>query len=138
MQIPYKVCKDIRDSLKNIEKIPPKNGIKTCCTCKVEKSVSNFSSKSASKDGYMRRCKDCVSKHHQKTKDASAITQKEYYENNKDKIRQYKLKWITNKLKNDLLYKLKVNIRSSILCSLKRKKFKKEDPSINILNCSIK
>lgn len=139
------VCKGCKNAvnrkntflLKDVEKVPPLNGLKICCTCKVEKELIDFSGKSSSRDGYMRRCKECVAEHHQKTKHNSAITQKVYYEANKKVINDYKLRWVTERTKNDLLYRLKINIRSSISSSLKRKKFKKEDASIDILKLSI-
>lgn len=139
------VCKDCKNisnrakaiALKTKEKSPPLNGLKICCTCKVEKGLINFSGKTSSKDGYMKRCKECVAEHHQNTKHNSAITQKIYYEANKREINKYKLRWVTDKTKNDLLYKLKVNMRSSIISSLKRKNFKKDDPSIEILKTDI-
>jgi len=39
--------------------------LKICCTCKIEKNIDNFSKKSDTKDGFMKRCKSCVAEHHQ-------------------------------------------------------------------------
>lgn len=52
--------------------------LKRCSKCGFEKDIMDFYRSKATKDGYQSRCKKCALKH-----------RKEYYEKNKDKIREY-------------------------------------------------
>ena len=63
-------------------------------------------------------------------------TQKNYRKNNKDKVRNRKSIYQNNKIATDNLFKLKENIRKSILISIRRSGFKKTSKTANILGCS--
>ncbi len=86
-------------------------------------------------------------------KDKVKIKQKEYFKNNKEKllkkakkyneenvlkIRLNKNQYYNNKRNNDPFFKLKCNIRSLIINSLKKNNFKKSDKTSNILGCTFK
>ena len=59
-----------------------------------------------------------------------------YKETNKLKINKTRREYINNKTKNDKLFKIKNNIRLSILKSIKRKNYNKTNKTIKILGCS--
>lgn len=65
-----------RENNKILEKVIPDDNLKICCTCKIEKSIIEFSKKSDTKDGFMKRCKSCVAEHHQKVKPEITKTMK--------------------------------------------------------------
>ena len=132
-----KKSKESRENLKNSEKIPPENGLKTCCTCKIEKPIENFSKKSDQCDGLMKRCKQCVSEHHQKVNPEITNTMKTYYENNKEHINNYKNNWLKSKLENDDLFKFISIIRSRVKNGLVRKSISENLKSTDdILGCT--
>lgn len=115
--------------------------------------------------GVMGSCKECYNqkekikrdsnkevikqkrdKNYQENREKIREYQKKYYHDNKDKLlpalleRQKKYREKINernrnKYKNDILYKLKHNIRRAILKGLKNEQ--KKDSTINILGCSI-
>ena len=72
--------------------------MKICIKCNILKPKTEFSIKTSSKDGYYYYCKQCV-KENIKNKD----WYKNQYQNNKD----YKIEWERKKYKNDPSHKLK-------------------------------
>lgn len=140
-----KSCKKLRDKkrLSNIklsENIIPTNNLKICVTCKIEKLITNFSSKADTVDGLMKRCKLCVSKHYKNNKEAIILKQKLYYEENKKAIGDYKNKWVKKRREEDSLFKLKNNISPLIRGSFKNSckgAYKKEKKTESILDCTI-
>lgn len=134
-------CKHEKDKkrlydVKISEKIKPLNSLKVCCTCKVEKGLANFSKKSNQKDGFMKRCKQCVAEHYQKTKYNSRITQKNYYEINKESINTYKNKWTKEKRKKDINFKISTNLTALLRSSLSRNNINKSKKTLKTLDCS--
>lgn len=86
-------------------------------------------------------------KYYENNKKEKKIYYKKYYENNKEKIneqeRQYRKnnkekinKTINNRKKTDLLFKLKINIRSLISNSIKRQGYSKNTKTYQILGCT--
>lgn len=67
--------------------------MKRCSACKVEKPFEEFSKNKTRKDGYSSECKSCVKKYQKENKGKFCEYNKQYYEENKDKIskrhRQY-------------------------------------------------
>lgn len=61
---------------------------------------------------------------------------REYYHKNKDKMNASQRKYKATKRKEDMLYKLTENLRSSIGNSFRRKKFKKNGRTEEILGCT--
>ena len=59
--------------------------VKQCCTCKEQKSISEFHKDKTKKDGYRSDCKKCVLKR-----------QKQYSDSNRDKIRKKAQEWYEN------------------------------------------
>ena len=85
---------------------------KVCTKCKVEKDLSEFGNRKASKDGLMYKCKECnrikSNKYSKENKEKRSITaklrykrdkdkilkkSKEYYEDNKEKVLKRHKKW---------------------------------------------
>lgn len=89
--------------------------------------------------------KNYMVEYRRKNKNRIKEKQKEYKEKNIDKIKEYKskynynydiTKYFNDRKKVDELFKLTMNIRSLISCSLKRKGYKKRSKTEQILGCS--
>lgn len=126
----YKTCKycrnynkSKRDEIKRTYKqgtFSSKDNInKQCRKCLEIKPLINFYKNKRYKDGYINNCIDCHSK-----------LWKEYYKNTYYSV-------MTERFKNDLIYKLKQNVKSYIHIQLKNQNKFKEDSSIIYLGCSI-
>lgn len=145
VQTTCKLCKnskekDYRLRLQKQEKESLIGGLKVCCTCNEEKSITDFSKKSDMKDGLMRRCKKCVSEHHNNTKDSLKEGRKIYYENNKKVINDYKNEWSKKRRKEDDFFKLKSGVSSTVRSSFKhacKGEHRKESKTVDILGCSV-
>lgn len=72
----------------------------------------------------------------QENKEKINKTRKLYYQNNKEKINKKAREYYSIKRKNNMLFKLKENIRNSINMSFKNSSFKKETNTSNILGCT--
>ena len=81
---------------------------------------------------YREENKDKIKKWKEENKEKIKEQRKKYREQNKDKINQYENK----KRKEDPLYGLRNNIRSSITTMLHRKGYSKNSKTIEILGCS--
>ena len=71
--------------------------MKVCSKCRVEKSLSEFTKNKWQKDGFSHYCKDCKRevkrKDYLKNRDSYRKNQAEYYENNKDEIKEKVSAW---------------------------------------------
>jgi hypothetical protein len=71
--------------------------MKTCTKCKIEKPKTEFSKKSASKDGLYPQCKGCVSEKtrewHKANKDKVAFMNKSWREANKERSAELNRAW---------------------------------------------
>jgi hypothetical protein len=129
--------------------------MKVCITCKIEKDVLSFYKDKTSKSGLRSSCKECASIYKKNNLILSRKSSKKYRENNKQKIKDYKLKIRENiNLYNREKYKLSKSkrkykkrersiqekfissIRNSILNSIKRRSHKKNSKTNEILGCS--
>jgi len=85
---------------------------------------------------YLKANKEIIAKkkkvYYETNKKNLMIHQKEWINKNRDKIREYQ----KNKMSNDILYKLKVNVKNLIGQSIREKKFKKLSRTEQILGCS--
>ena len=96
--------------------------MKICSKCNIEKSLENFRVRKDRKSGYRPDCKSCEYNY-------SRLNRKEYFN-----------KYQRERRKNDLLYKLTWNIRTSISQSFARScngKYKKSKPTEKILGCTM-
>jgi hypothetical protein len=129
--------------------------MKKCSKCNIDKELSFFTRKKASKDVYAYRCRECTTESSKKwyydNKDRKLEKSKEWYENNKEqklsttkkwdyeninKFKEYRREWSKNKRKSDPLFRLTENIKSSIRKSIVERKFRKKSNTVEILGCS--
>ena len=140
-------------------------GSKICGKCNVEKLFIEFSKKKSGKYGLESTCKECKKEYYQDNKEnykeyskeyrgnnKEKIKErgKEYYQNNKEKKNEYSKEYyqdnkekmiesISKSVKkrklNDPLFKLKCNLRTLICNSMRRKGYKKNSRTFNILGC---
>jgi hypothetical protein len=114
--------------------------MKICTKCKKEKDFTEFNSRKNSKSGYRSNCKECRRNRDRnnalKIKDnilpSKKRDYKKYYELYKNKINERR----RYRNKNDNLYYLKNQIRSMNKKAFKKKGFKKNSKSEEILGCS--
>lgn len=107
--------------------------MKVCKKCNLEKDFSEFSKSKNGKDGVNSRCKNCRNTY------LSEYRKSEFYSDwqTQYKLREYNNEYISNRLKNDIVYKLLHNIRCLLSKSLKEKGFRKNSRSVEILGCNI-
>lgn len=97
---------------------------------------------------YYEENKDKINKYREDNKDIIKRKAKEYYKNNYDKIKQNHKLWLKNnkiqqqeyeknRMKNDIQFKLKKQVRNMIRQSFIRKGKKKEYKCETILGCTI-
>lgn len=134
---------------------------KICNKCQLKKGVSQFNKKRDTKDGLTSICKECKKASRNKERDRETYKiwsqknreylntrMKIYRDKNKkhkpkktiDEIKahkkEYNREYIKKKRLNDPIYRLRVNIKRNIISSLKRKNFKKDTKTQEILGCS--
>jgi hypothetical protein len=134
---------------------------KMCRICNIEKKVTEFYKRKNSIDGYRNDCKDCQNKKSLENPNRN-LNKKNYYISNKEKIKEKSKKWIQenkelsketkkkyqecNKEKrnkylidrynSDSVYKLSINCRGIIQKAFKRKGWKKNSKSEELIGCS--
>lgn len=67
--------------------------VKTCSKCGCVKEISEFHKCSRNKSGLSGRCKGCSSNYYSSNKDHYKKVHKEYYNNNRIKVNEYKKLW---------------------------------------------
>ena len=135
--------------------------LKICITCNVEKPYNEFYFRKDS-GKYRNECKSCVKKrskihkinnpqvhkeyakkYRETHKKEEILRHKKYRENNREKISKYrknynkKTKYFQNRYKNDIIYRLKIQIRNTIKDSFSRRKLQKNKKATEILGCTI-
>ena len=63
--------------------------MKRCTKCNEEKDLTEFAKHPKAKDGLNPSCKVCKKKYYNQNKERIISQQKEWYKNNKDKVKQY-------------------------------------------------
>ena len=63
--------------------------MKRCCRCKEEKDLKEFNKDKSSKDGRQNKCKICQKQYYQMNKEKKKQYQKEYNHMNREKIKEY-------------------------------------------------
>lgn len=125
---------------------------KICTKCGIEKVLDNFAKSNYHNLGVRNDCKECQNKWHrdhytinkekinnkhktyrENNKDKEVVRHRVYQQNNKPKMRKY----IKERRKLDPLFRLGLNVRSSIKSSFKRNNHKKNSKSLILLGCSI-
>jgi hypothetical protein len=121
--------------------------MKNCKKCGELKSLESYPKDSRLKDGRRNVCKSCVNKRFMEWKSKSNFReyQKEHYENNKESIMETNRRWLENnreysnakqreKYKNDINFRLKVNLRNRLYGAIK---IHKNGSAVNDLGCTI-
>jgi hypothetical protein len=132
---------------------------KVCKKCEVEKDFCEFDIRKTSKDGLNNRCKECrrnyFNQYNSMNRDKKNEQHKKYYYSNRDKeLVRNRLKHEKNKEKeieyrknnrnkinereknrynNDVLYKIKTNMRNRLRLFLKSKKIYKTNTTLNLV-----
>jgi len=135
---------------------------KKCSKCDLSKSITEFYTRSSSRDGYRHQCKQCVSNMskiaHENNKDNMKSKAKQWRDNNKGILKLNSAKFYrdnpdyrktyyqdnkkvindkyTHRRKVDELFRLKENIRNLIKNSLKFRNFIKKSKTQDILCCT--
>lgn len=135
---------------------------KTCNKCKIEMDITHFRKKGIRKKSnkifYFSRCKKCLSEYekvqrdknsdkynlwYDKTRDERNKWRREYYQKNKEKIREYNKRYDKNKSINFMLkyhaipiIKLKHRLSCRLREILKLKSLTKNKTYNNIIGCS--
>jgi hypothetical protein len=140
--------------------------MKVCKKCNIKKDFSDFHKNTNCIDGFIGTCKSChkiyCKKYNLENKEILKFKQKIYYKNNTEKIKEYQRsyhfknkelkietskKWnknnkekrnryLTNRKKEDPLFKLTCNVRSLISTSFKRNGYTKKSKIYNLLGCT--
>ena len=139
------------------------NPTKICTKCKELKALDQFYKNKRSNDGVVSSCRQCHKKWREENRDKIHNYSIKYYQENKeerieysrtfrknnpDKIREQNKEqkqkrkdkrnlYETNLRHQDPIYRLKVNIRSNIYHSFKRRDSRKSDHTEKILGCDI-
>ena len=118
----FQICKSCQEN-----PIIPKH--KTCINCKIEKNIEEFPIRKSQWDGYRNECIKCFS---EKTK----IIKKEYRKKNKSIIREKDRIYRKNRMKSDILFRIKIMSRNVIRKSISKKGYTKKTRTYEILGCS--
>lgn len=127
---------------------------KICKICNVLKPIEEFNFYKEERGLRLNQCRGCKilylrkyasdrkelrkikgKQYREKNKEIVSERKKIYYLNNKEKIREYKKKWETDKRNNDILFRLKQQVRHRLGMFLKTNKMKKNNKTFNIIGC---
>lgn len=119
--------------------------MKTCSKCNLTKELTNFSKRKERKSGYVSRCKQCVNLYNKNyylrpgVKEKLLSNHRKYRKDPKFKQNEsiYRKKYEKERLKTDILFKLRKNLRSRINKSLKSSSINKQTSSTLWLGCDI-
>ena len=93
-----------------------------------EKTKDNFCKKSNTKDGLYYYCKQCVNENNKS---------KEWYLNQYQKNKKYRIKWEKDKYSLNPQHKLKSNLRCRLNSILTKQKTYKNNKTLQYLGCSL-
>lgn len=105
--------------------------MKTCSKCKVEKDLVEFVNDKNRKDGFHCQCKYCEKQYRLDNKEKAKEYAKQWQLDNKERLAEY----AKQRRQTEPLFKLRGNIRSLILQSIKKQGYKKNTKTANILGC---
>lgn len=114
---------------------------KICKSCNENKKLCEFNKDKYASDGLRYRCRECTSKEYKKyyyeNREIEISRQVNYQNNNKTSINSYRRMVHKKKYNEDVLYKLKVNMRNRIKLFLKSKNFDiKLNGTYKIVGCT--
>jgi hypothetical protein len=118
----FKICKSCQDN----PIIPIQ---KTCIKCKSEKPILEFQPRSSQWDGYRNECIICYTSRRKKST-------KIYRKKNKNILREKNKIYHNNRLKTDIVYKVKHIAKNVIRKALSKGGYTKRSRTYEILGCS--
>lgn len=123
---------------------------KICCTCKQEQSIDNFYRDKHTRDKLSARCRSCCrrrrkvnyvkdkdkfKKYYQDNREDILRKRKIYYRNNRDKIVAKNSKYISDRTREDIDFKIRRVLRSRLNHALNKNN--KAGSAIRDLGCTI-
>lgn len=116
-------------------------GTKICKKCLIEKSVDDFNKDKYSLDGLRYRCRECTKLEYRnfyyKNQEGEIKRQREYQENNLENVKKTRRIYHGKRYRNDILYRLKFNVRNRIKLFLKSKNFNQiKNGTFKIVGCT--
>lgn len=114
---------------------------KICKKCNISKNICEFNKDKYSKDGFRYRCKSCTSKEYKKyyysNKEYEINRQIKYQINNPEKVKKRRREKHFENYNNDIIYKLKINLRNRMKLFLKSKNFNEiKNGTLKIIGCT--
>lgn len=132
--------------------------MKVCSKCKVEKELTEFGKRKATKDGLQYKCKSCEKEYREQNKESIKEYKKEWYQRNKEIVNERTKEWYKQnkeyekeyrkqnkkrrnerkreRRKTDSLYKMKVNLRTRTYQAFKNKGYSKNTKTQEMLGVS--
>lgn len=115
---------------------------KMCKKCDKTKPLIEMAKAKNMKDGYLYLCKDCKNiknlQYKLENKDSYKIMYDKYFINNRDTVRINRNKYRTKARKENQIIRITENIRSLINSGFKRKNYKKNTKTQDILGITFK
>jgi hypothetical protein len=108
---------------------------KICSKCGMEKDISYFYKNKYSKTGYRSECSMCGEKKNKERRGKMREYQKEFRIKNRENVNNIQKKYYRSK-KDDVLFKLKRNIRCRISSFIKLKKITKNNRTFKMIGCN--
>jgi hypothetical protein len=115
---------------------------KVCKKCGIEKDLNEFNKDKYSNDGLRYRCRICTGEDYRKfyydNIENEIQRQVNYQKNNKDKVKKRRNITHHKKYKNDVIYKLKINVRNRVKMFLRANNFKlvNEGSTFDLVGCT--
>jgi len=128
---------------------------KACVKCNIEKESKDFNKAKQNKDGLCSYCKPCLKEYkkgyrvknlkiisdknkiyRESIKDTLAISRKTYYKNNKELVLKQQAKRRKERMQEDPIFRIKINVGSSIRMALTQRGFSKKSRTFKLLGCS--
>jgi hypothetical protein len=114
---------------------------KVCKKCNIEKPLNEFNKDKYSSDGLRYRCRQCTSveykNYYYDNRETEIERQVNYQKNNNDFVKKNRNIRHKKKYNNDVLYKLKFNIRNRVKLFLKSSNFNLNlNNTYNIIGCT--
>ncbi len=110
-----------------------------CIVCNINKTFSEYHKNKRNKYGFQYKCKICTRQYKinydNSNKNKIKEYGKKYYEDNRSKIINHNTNYYNDKIKNDLIFKFKNNIRALIRNSINYKGYSKTTRTYEILGC---
>jgi hypothetical protein len=114
---------------------------KKCKKCNIEKNITEFNKDKYSSDGHKYRCRQCTSLEYKKfyydNRETEITRQVNYQIRNKEDVNLKRNIRHHKNYENNILYKLKINMRNRVKLFLKSSNFHlRTNKTFNIVGCS--